>query len=94
MKIGILSDIEPGNETSALSSVNYGEGFYIINDQLWLKDNGGLISFIWSDIQSYFSEPIENGSKTKEPERGDTISEEFLLKVLAVAKEPSLIKDI
>jgi hypothetical protein len=81
----------PGNEVNALSDSKYPEGFYISNDQLWLKDKVGVVNFIWSGLQSYLNSPLE---PAKDAERGDTISEHFLLKVLAIAKEPALIKDI
>jgi len=92
MKIEILQDVNEANEAKVLSTIKYTEGFYIINDQLWLKDKGNVVNFIWSGLQGYFSQNIYANDET--PERGDTISEEFLLKVLAIAKEPALIKEI
>ena len=94
MKFEILSDIPSATEVIALESDNYPEGFYVINNTLWIKDKNGTVTFIWSSVQDYFTEPVEPTKKESTPERGDTISEEFLLKVLAIAKQPDLIKEI
>jgi len=62
-----------------------------------MKDQNGMFTFIWSGISSNFSRDIQDigeSSEYIEAERGDTISEEFLLKVLAIAKQPDLIKDV
>jgi len=85
-------EAEAGSEVMEISQKHYPEGFYLANDQLWLKDKTGVVAFIWSSVQSYFSSPINEVEQT--PERGDTISEEFLLKVLAVAKQPDLITEL
>jgi len=96
MKITVIKAIKSTQEVEQLSRNIYGEGFYIVNDQLWLKDTRDNVNFIWSGIQGYFHADIysEEALETKTYERGDTISEEFLLKVLAIAKEPALIKEI
>jgi len=93
MEIRVLYGVTPASEVHEL--VTYPFGFYIINDTLWLKDKSGIVTFIWSEIGKYIDIPDEDEKEfTTLEERGDTISEEFLLKVLAIAKEPSLIKDI
>lgn len=88
----VIKQIETpeAGEVTELSNANYPEGFYLSNDQLWIKDKNGVVSFIWSNVRDYFTNPVD--AIAPEPQRGDTISEEFLLKVLAVAKQPDLIK--
>ena len=87
MIITPIMDVAEANEVNLLSDSKYREGFYVINDQIWLKDKTGLVAFIWSNLQSYFNENIyltefsPELEVQSEPQRGDTISEEFLLKV-------------
>ena len=91
----VINEIElsPGTEHEKL--VDYEEGFYLVNDNLYIVSTELIVTMIWSSVSGYLGNVPESSELPKlTPQREDTISEDFLLKVLAIAKEPALIKDI
>ena len=82
------------------------QGFYIVNDSLYLKDKNGTVSFIWGDIPSYLD--LENDApyvfpeipldreiestieSTKESVITNGIHPDIVLKMIAVSQNPEL----
>lgn len=112
-----LPDGEDG--VLVLSNVNYKEGFYIIGNDLWIKDSIGTTYQIYYGLDTYFPNGFtvhDDADKTEGMVEDDTdnettyldempvyisdsgetsvITQKFLLNVLAVSQDPSLIKDI
>jgi hypothetical protein len=85
-----IDGVNVGSEYTFLSGRT--PGFYIINDTLWLVDDSMLVSSLFIGISTVLN--IYNRKANQNFSERNSISEDFLLKVLAVAKEPTLIKDI
>jgi len=81
------------NGIDLIEEISPSPGVYIVDDDLYLKPYNGTSLWLFGGISAYLGD-VSSSKSQEGGERGDTISEDFLLKVLAVAKDPSLIKDL